>query len=165
MTITNKPLSEDEKKTLKKAFKIRFILAVFFLLPLFCLLLITSNITIQQFVNSDYDGMSFFVLGLIIIVVFLVFKYVIPFYMKAYKNTKEINKLVIATHVINLEKKITPKGIRHIITTEYRTIDQWTTSILDHQTPFYFSDAYVGMSLEIHCLENNKTDILRIKKT
>ena len=80
MTITNKPLSEDEKKTLKKAFKIRFILAVFFLLPLFCLLLITSNITIQQFMDSDYDGMSFFVLGLIIIVVFLVFKYVIPFY-------------------------------------------------------------------------------------
>lgn len=165
MTIITYPLSEEEQKLLKKIFKFRLFIGVFFMLPLvYAVFFIFFNVS-NKFLNSEYDGMSFFALLFAIIIVLLFFKYVIPFYKRSYKNLAEKNKLIITTRILNVEKRTTTKGIRYIITTEYRKIDNWAISIIDNQPPFIFSDVSVGSSLEIHCLEHNKTDIFKITKS
>jgi len=163
MTITIQPLSDHEKKLLRRAFKFRVIFAIIFLLPLFSGMILMFNETVDQFSTSTYDGMSFFSIALIVLVCFLVFKYVIPFFINSYKNTKETKKLIISTVVTNIEKQFY-RGVRYVVETDYRRIDSYGISILDNIPIFLFAEVYIGMRIEIHCLENNKIDILRIKK-
>lgn len=159
MTIITQPLSDNEKKLFRKAFKIRVIFSILFISPLLFFII--------DYVSSPYYDfeISFFPIAIIALICFLVFKYVIPFYRRSYKNLKEENKLIISTFVTNIEPGWIYSGSRqYVIQTEYRRIDPWSISILDNNPIFIFSEVYVGMPIEIHCLENNKTDILRIKK-
>lgn len=160
MTITTQPLSDHEKKLLRRVFKIRVIFSLIFLLPILFMIFIA---TLDDSLFSYYDVMSFFPIALISLVCFLIFKYAVPFFINSYKNTKETKKMVIVTKVENIERTIF-KGVRYVVKTDYKTIDSYAISIIDNQPPFLFSDLYIGMLIEIHCLENNKIDILKIKK-
>lgn len=160
MTIISSPLSNDEKRMFKKLFISRIVLGIL-LLPLFGFFIYTY---ISDFSFYNFDELQLFGLLLLTAMIFLVFKYVIPGYIYSYKNIKAKNKLIRSTIVIDLEILYHRQGARFIVTTEYRTIDSWRITLHNNNSPFLFSDLYIGMPIKIHYLEHNKTDIIKIEK-
>lgn len=161
MTITIQPLSDHEKKLLRRIFKIRIIFSIFFTFTI--LFFLVGILGIYILGNSNNSDPLIFLTGIILIIIIIIYKYAVPFFINSYKNTKETKKLVVVTKVENIETTIF-KGVRYVVKTDYKTIDSYAISIIDNQPPFLFSDLYIGMLIEIHCLENNKIDILKIKK-
>ena len=107
-------LSENDKKILKRVFKIRITLGFFFLIPLlFGLALLLYN-SIVDLKENNQDFMTF--VGIIISVFsgYLFYKFVIPFYKNSYKNILANNKLVIETKICTIKESYTKKGVRYV---------------------------------------------------
>ena len=157
-----RPLTTEEKQKLKSVFKARIIIGLFFS-PF--ILFGTSFLLIGS-INDIRDGTgdsgSYFGLALVSIIVFLIVRYVIPFYKRSFENTRRQNKLVIKTVVL----AITQRSLsNYIIDTGFRKIDNFSISIIMQTSSLYLNQLYVNMPVTIHCFEDNKTDILYIEKT
>ncbi|MGU3375025.1 hypothetical protein [Chryseobacterium sp. M5A1_1a] len=158
------PLTVEEKKKLRFLFKLRLILGLFFL-PLLLLgtglLCITA---INDIIRGTPDGSTYFGITFSCIIVFLFFRFVFPFYKNSFKNLKRQDKLVVDTVILSVKQRITSKGLKYIIQTEYRDLDPWSISTI-MQPSLPFNEMHVNMPITIHCFEDNKTDILYIEKT
>ncbi|MCT2406445.1 hypothetical protein NZD88_02605 [Chryseobacterium antibioticum] len=162
--IRKEPLTAEEKKKLRFVLKTRLIIGAFFC-PLLILGFILIGVNaINDMINGTPDTGTYFGIVLICAIVYLMIRFVIPFYKKSIKNLKREDKLVVNTVVLSVEQKWTSKGYKYLIQTEYRYIDSWsTTTIMKPSLPFH--EMGVNMPITIHCFEDNKTDILYIEKT
>jgi cytochrome c biogenesis protein CcdA len=162
MPIIKMQLSENDKKILKRVFKIRITLGFFFLIPLlFGLALLLYN-SIVDLKENNQDFMTF--VGIIISVFsgYLFYKFVIPFYKNSYKNILANNKLVIETKICTIKESYTKKGVRYVVETDDIIINSWQVAILSSRLPF--SEMKENMKIKIHQIETNSTDILYIEK-
>lgn len=162
--IRKERLSAEEKLKLKFLLKTRLIIGAV-IAPMIILIFILMGITVIHAVTSRlYDGRTYFCLVFIAVIIFLMIRFVIPFYKNSFNNIKQKNKLVIDTVVLSATQKWTRRGYKYSVQTEYRHIDSWAiTTIL--QPSLHLRDMQVNMPITIHCLENNMIDILYIEKT
>lgn len=163
--IRKAPLTAEEKKKLKFILKVRLIIGSFFIAPLTILMFILMGTTIIHDITSGTtDGGTYFCFAFLSIIVFLIIWLVIPFYKNSFKNLKREDKLVVDTIVLSVKQKLTSKGYKYVIETEYRYIDPWSiTTVMQPSLPFH--EMHANMPITIHCFEDNKTDILYIEKT
>ncbi|KFF24957.1 hypothetical protein [Chryseobacterium vrystaatense] len=163
--IRKEPLTAEEKKKLKFILKVRLIIGSFFIAPLTVLMFISMGaVIVQDITNRTADGWTYFCLAFLLIIVLLIIRFVIPFYRKSLKNLKWKDKLVVDTIVLSVKQKLTGKGYKYVIETEYRYLDSWSiTTVMQPSLPFH--EMHANMSITIHCFEDNKTDILYIEKT
>ena len=162
------PLSEAEKALFRKTLRTRLWIALFLGVPLMVFMgylsyqLISDEIAIYTGQRNDYDwdfGGYFFFFLLISMHLGFWF-YFVPFYKKSFKNRLQTQKIVATTTITNIVKKHGHKGaIYYTIQTEYMHIDTYTQVIL---TPIIVSELQKGMTIEIHHLENNFWDIIKI---
>ena len=86
--------------------------------------------------------------------------YFIPLYRKSFQNIRQTNKIVATTSILNVQGRLHSKrGFTYNIETDYKNIDTYFQIIL---TPIDCSQLQKGMIIEIHHLENNFTDIIKI---
>lgn len=163
MPIKRLPLTETDKKLLKRILKVRIILGIIFLIPLLAGLGLLSYNSILAIRENNYDFMTF--VGIIISVVccYLLYKFVMPFYKNSLQNVQASNKLVVETYISAIKEKYTTKGMRYVVETDNIIINSWQVAILSISLPF--NEMKVNMKIRIHQLENNSTDILYIEKT
>jgi hypothetical protein len=164
MIIKTQPLSAEEKKKLRLVFRFRLIFGLIIAPLLIGGLGFLSMQAADQIRSGTSDGMSFFALALTALVIFLIFRFVVPFYRNSFKNLKLRDKLVVDTIVLKIEQRTTNKGQKYAIQTEYMYIDSWAISPIMKQR-LYLHEMYVNMPITIHCLAGNMTDILYIEKT
>jgi len=151
MKVTKNLLLNEEKKLLKNAFYVRLIFLGFFALPLI-------SILVFLFLEE-----KFFIMSIVfLLLLFISYKFVYPFYMQSKKNLLATHKLVVETKVLNIEKQFRKRGFRFILQTEYNTIDSWSCTL--HKTTLTFDKLFNGMLIELHLLENNKVDLLEMKQ-
>lgn len=164
MIIKTQPLTAEEKKKLRLVFRFRLISGLVTALLLTGGLGFLSIQAVDQIRSSTSDGMSFFALALTAIVIFLIIRFVIPFYRNSFKNLKLRDKLVVDTIVLKIEQRTTNKGQKYSVQTEYMHLDSWAISPIMKQR-LYLHEMQVNMPITIHCLAGNMTDILYIEKT
>lgn len=162
--IRREPLTTEEKKKLKFILKVRLIIGAFFGLPLTAGFILMGTSITDDIISGTSDGMTYFSLVLVIIVLFLIIRFVIPFYKNSFKNLIRKDKLVVDTIVISAAQRWTSKGYKYSVQTEYRSLDSWAmTTVM--QPSLHLRDMSVNMPITIHCLEDNRVDILYIEKT
>ncbi|MGU3375024.1 hypothetical protein [Chryseobacterium sp. M5A1_1a] len=123
-----------------------------------------STTVIHDITTGTSGGVTYYFLAFISIIIFLIIKFVIPFYKNSFKNLKREDKLVVDTVVLSITQKMTSMGSKYNIQTDYRYIDGWAIStIMRPSLPFH--EMHVNMPITIHCFEDNKMDILYIEKT
>lgn len=76
-------------------------------------------------------------------------------------NLKTENKIIATTVVTNFSSQITSKGIHVFIKTDYMRINSWKNFFLSSMN---LTDFTTNSKIEIHHLENNPTDIIKIVK-
>ncbi len=155
-------LSEDDKKILKRVFKIRISLGFFFLIPLALGLLLLLYISVVDLKENNYDFMTFAGIIIFVFAGYLFYKFVIPFYKKSFKNIRANNKLIIETKICSIKENYTQKGVRYVIETDDISINSWQVAILSSRLPF--NEMKENMKIKIHQIETNSTDILYIEK-
>lgn len=154
-------LSDAEKKLLKRAFVIRICFGNFFGMPLVLLFVYFVKTEIEEFYESYFQISTLLILVTFLGILYLIAKFIFPFYKNSYKNLKAENKIIATTVVINISSQITSKGIHVFIETDYMRIDSWKKSFL---LPMNLTDFTINSKIEIHHLENNITDIIKIVK-
>ena len=177
MSIQKIPLTKDDKVILKSRFRTHIFAIIFVVLPVCILLFCIIESLIDQILSSNYDFMFFFGSAFVIFPSFFFIKYVVPFYIESYKNSKQENKWVIKTRVLNIKtnyhKSTTGLGYNKI--KELNTIHEFTTDLgfsINSNNRFIGNPknslqnaiVTIGSTLEIHCLDDNCTQILVFKK-
>lgn len=163
------PLSETEKALFRKTLRTRLWIALIFGLPLIAgigfmtyqFIDYQMDVFLGKINNANWD------IGSYIFFFFLIFChagfwfYFVPLYRKTFKNRLQTQKIVVTTIIDNIVKTYGTKGaIFYTIQTEYMYIDTYIQVIL---TPINVSELQQGMTIEIHHLENNFWDIIKIK--
>lgn len=163
--IRKEPLTAEEKKKLKFLLKSRLIIGSIMITPIILFIFIgMGTAIIHDITDGLADGSTYFCFVFISIVVFLIIRFVIPFYRNSFNNLKQEDKLVIDTVVLSVKQRWTSKGYKYSVQTEYRPIDSWAiTTIM--QPSLHLRDMYVNMPITIYCLKDNMVDILYIEKT
>lgn len=162
--IRKEPLTPEEKKKLKFILKVRIIIGAFFGLPLTAGFILMGTYITNDIISGTSDGMTYFSLVLVIIILFLIIRFVIPFYKNSFKNLTRKDKLVVDTIVISVTQRWTSKGYKYSVQTEYRSLDSWAmTTVM--QPSLHLKDMRAKMPITIHYLEDNRVDILYIEKT
>ncbi|WP_316804460.1 hypothetical protein [Pedobacter nototheniae] len=164
MVIKEEPLTESERKKLKFILKARLVLGLIISPFIILIFVFMGAIIIDDMSSHTAGGSTYFAVGFTAIVVFLILRFVIPFYKNSFKNLKIDHKLVVYTTVLSVDQRWTSKGYKYSIETEYRSIDSWSiTTVMQPSLPF--SEMRANMAITIHCLKDNPTDILYIEKT
>lgn len=162
MPIKRLPLTETDKKLLKRVLKIRIILGIIFLIPLLAGLGMLSYNSILALRENNYDYMTFISIIISVVSCYLLYKFVMPFYKNSLQNVEASNKLVNETYISAIKEKYTTKGMHYVVETENIIINSSQVAILSISLPF--NEMKVNMKIKIHQLENNSTDILYIEK-
>lgn len=157
MNIEITPLDEDEKKILRKILYLRLGFGVLFVLPMLGLLGVVINDLVLD--SSSVWG-NFIGVVLLILMVFGFVKFLIPFYVKSFRNVKTENKYIVTTYISKINKRWTRYGYTYTVITDYMVIDSWINPILKRNLTF--DKMFPGMTIEIHHLENNQFDILQL---
>jgi hypothetical protein len=168
MAIRHEILSQVEKNLFKKTLKIRLWIALFFGIPL----LGGVGLMTYQFIdyqidvfkgeitNSDWDFGSYIFFFFLVFCHVFIFVYAIPFFIKSYKNNQQTHKIVATAQILNIIESYRSKGmLTYEIITDYITINTYYAVFLN---PIKIKDLQPGMKIEIHHLENNFTDIIKI---
>ncbi|KFF21989.1 hypothetical protein [Chryseobacterium sp. JM1] len=162
--IRKEPLTAEERKKLKFALKARVIIGLIFITLLIPAFILMGLAAVQDIMSGTPDGGTYFCIAIIFFCVFLIIRFVIPFYKNSFKNLKRKDKLVVDTVILSISKKWTNKGFKYSIQTEYRSIDSWSvTTLITSSLPYH--EMYVNMLVTIHCFGDNSVDILYIEKT
>ena len=168
MTTKKIPLSETEKALFKKTHRTRLWIALFFGIPLIG----GIGFMTYQFIDYQVDVFTGVInntawdLGSYIFFFFLVFChtgfwfYFVPLYRKSFKNIRQTNKIIATTTILNVQGRLHSKGgFTYNIETDYKSINTYFQIIL---TPIDCSQLQKGMTIEIHHLEHNFIDIIKI---
>ncbi len=168
MTKKTIQLSESEKALFKKTFRIRLWLGLFIAIPFFATLCFVTyqyliyyiDLLSGKIIFRDKDFESFILIFFLICCWVIVFFYAIPFYVKTIKMIGQTHKTVATTQISDIIIKYRSQNIKtYQIVTDYITIDTYFTNFLN---PVRINDLQIGMSIEIHHLENNYSDIIKI---
>ncbi|GGI28575.1 hypothetical protein [Pedobacter mendelii] len=162
MRITKTPLLKSDMQLLNRAYRIRLWLGILFILPITLATTAVAYLIIQELRSEQITTLVVCGSIFVFIIIYLLKRFVIPFYLNSYKNLSSKEKIIVETNIINIESRVTSRGIKFIVDTEYRFIDSWSVSIL--KTELNYNEMFQGMSIKIHCLENNKIDILYITR-
>lgn len=162
MLIKKVPLTETEKKLLKKVLIIRIVLGVIFLTPLITGLAFFTCNSVISLLEKNYELVNFICIIISAVSCYLLYKFVVPFYKNTLQNVEASNKLVIETYILSVKERYTTKGMHYIVATENLTIDSWHVAILSSSLPF--NEMKVNMKIKIYQLENNRLDVLYIEK-
>lgn len=162
MSTQKMPLSVEEKRILKRVFSIRIFLGLFFLVPfLLCLGLIVYK-SIGDFLAKRFDFLTIAGIAIAITAVYLIIRFVVPFYRRSFENSRASHKLIIETSINSIQRNYANRGVRYVVDTNDFCIDSWQVAILTNKLPF--SELRENMKIRIHQIEANKTDILCIEK-
>ena len=162
-------LSESEKTLFRKILRTRLWIALFFGVPLIAGIGFMTyqfidyqiDVFTGEILNADWDFGSYIFFFFLIFCHAGFWFYFVPLYRKSFKNRLQTQKIVATTAITNIVKKHGHKGaIYYTIQTEYVHIDTYTQIIL---TPIIVSELQQGMTIEIHHLENNFWDIIKIE--
>ncbi|AYN04258.1 hypothetical protein EAG11_08705 [Flavobacterium sp. 140616W15] len=177
MSIQKIPLTKDEKVILKSRFRTHLFAIIFIVLPVCILLLFMIESLINQIQLSNYDFMFFFGSIFVILPSFFFIKYLVPFYMESYKSSKKADKWVIRTRVLNIKtsyqqntigvgyNKFKKLNAVHEFTTDHGfSINSDNVFIGNPKNNLNNSIMAIGSTIEIHCLDDNCTQILVFKK-
>ncbi len=168
MTKKNALLSETDKELFKKIFRNRMWIALFIGVPMIAGISMMTymfvDYQIDVFTGKIYDsGWDF---GSYLFFFFLIFMhlgfwfYFVPLYKKTFKNRLQTHKIVATTAIASISKRFGTKGaIYYTIQTDYMNIDTYFQILL---SPISFEELQKGMTIEIHHLENNDWDIIKI---
>ncbi|MCZ4222284.1 hypothetical protein [Pedobacter rhodius] len=162
MIITKVPLSENDLKLLSRAYRIRLWFGIIFGLPLILATTVMTYFIIQEILSRQFRAMVIFGIIFVLSIIYLTKRFVIPFYLNSCRNLSCKEKIVVETKITDIENRMTSKGLKFTIYTDYRIIDSWSVSVLKPELNFY--EMFQGMNIKIHCLEHNKVDILYITK-
>jgi hypothetical protein len=170
MTTKIVPLSETEKALFRKTLRNRLWIALIFGIPLIAGVgfmtyqFVDYQIAIYKGIiaNNDWDFGSYIFFFFLVFCHIFFFFYAIPFYIKSFKNNTKNHKIVATTTIINIVSSFRTKtGFRYEIHTDYMDIDSYFAVFMN---PINLSELQNGMIIEIHHLENNPTDIIKIVK-
>jgi hypothetical protein len=157
MNIEIAPISVLEEKKLRTVLYTRLAFGVFLLFPMLVMLgIVVSDLLSNS--SSVWAMLIGLILGLFMVLGIV--KFLIPFYLKSFRNLKAKHKLIVTSYVSKVNKKWTRYGFSYIVVTDYMVIDSWINSILIHNLSY--NDLFPGMTIKIHHLENNEMDILQL---
>lgn len=162
MKITKAPLSENDLKLLSRAYRIRLWFGIIFVLPLMLVIIGIACFVIQEVINKQFTILVISGIIFVLSIVYLIKRFAIPFYINSYKNLSSKEKIIVETKIINIENRVTSKGIKFIVDTDYMCINSWSVSIL--KTELNYNEMFRDMDIKLHCLEHNKIDILYITR-
>ncbi len=168
MTTKLVPLSETEKALFKKTHRTRLWIALIFGMPIISFIgyltfaLIGDEIDIFRGKRNDYDwGLDGYLILFFLVLMYLgLWFYFVPLYRKSFQNIRQTHKIIATTNVLNVQRRLHTKGgFTYTIQTDYKNIDTYFQIIL---TPIVISEIQPRMSIEIHHLEYNFMDIIKI---
>lgn len=162
MEIAVLPLTDEDKKYIRRTVIGRLIVLFILILPLLLATLFILHDIWSNFLDQDYGFLTLIGIVFIAIMVYLVVPYFIPLYYDTYRNMRANKKEVIRTTVTRKDERWTRKGVRYFIETEFSTIDSWKNTILSPDTVFPHLQA--GDVINIHIIPNNKYDLLKIEQ-
>lgn len=160
MNITIQPLTDQEKTKIHSVHRGRIILLVFVLLPLLAALIYIFLQFLKGINQLSFDFVTIFFLSIFALVIYYIPNYFFPLYRDSFRNLFATNKKVIETKILNINSRWTGKSVYFTVETEFMTINTFKHTILMPGIPFL--ELRAGMEIKIHCIDNNKLDILQI---
>ncbi|MCC2589749.1 hypothetical protein [Chryseobacterium sp. MFBS3-17] len=155
------PLSEKEKRVLRKTMISRIALFFVAILPLITFSVYLLYLAAMSFADGSQDVFSFIIPAVILLFYVLGAKYILPPLVNVLRYRKTEGKKVFTTCIRQISKRyIGAKGLVFTLKTDLFTIDTAKDIVLICDIPL--TDLAPGTEISIHKLPGIRNEILRI---
>lgn len=157
------PLSEEEKRLLRKTMISRIALFFVAILPLIIFSVYLLYLAAMSFADGSQDVFSFIIPAVILLFYVLGAKYILPPLVNVLRYRKTEGKKVFTTCIREISQRhLGIKGLVFTIKTDHITIDTAKDIVLMYDFPILELEA--GTKICIHIMPGLRNEILRISR-
>lgn len=161
MKITETPLTQQDKRLLRKVSWARIVLFFVMILPILVFSVYISYIALESFVEGQADMWSGIILLLVALFYLGASKFIFPYYRNLLKYRSAKTKLVVEVTVLRVSHRYTSgSGLRFYVETTHGSINTSRDVILNPEVPF--QELKEGMQIYLHLIPDLKNEFLKV---